>query len=435
MIPAALSFGIIAAAVLIGVPVAFSFGAGVLVFAFLADQNISYLVPSAFWDLNSYAIISVPLFIMAGMVMARSGISDSLIRIVNVVVGPLRGGLGAVTVIACLLFGAISGSAAAAIASIGSVMIPRMVRDGYDRGYATSLVACSSVLALAIPPSIPMIIFAMTANISIAAAFLSTTVPGILLAIAYCTYNYFAARRMGIKPLSPDHFPEGRRVELGRSLRHGGLALLLPVIMLGSIYSGTLTTTEAAAISLFYSILIGLLYYRGIGVRGLGSTLVEAIVQTGSFIIVVFFLLNLSRVLVLEGIPRDLSEAILSLSDNRILILLLVNIVLLLIGMVMDDASGGILAAIILMPIVVKAGVDPIHFAAIVATNLSLGTVAPPTAPMLYIAASVGGISTSRVTRPVLIASSICHLPIVFLVTYVPDLALFLPRVLLGYGG
>ncbi len=434
MIVASLSIVLIVVLLLLEVPVAFAIGAGVIVFALAAGQDLFYLAPSAFQQLGSYALLSAPLFIISGTVMARSGISDAMIRVVDAFLGGRRSGFGAVTVITCALFGAISGSGAAAIAAVGSTMIPRMVAAGYPRSYATALVGCASVLALMIPPSIPMIVFAMTANLSVSACFLSTVVPGLLLAIVYCIYNWRVVRTFpeGLADTRPAAERRTGVSDILAALRKGAFALALPPIILGGIYSGLTTPTEAAAISILYAVPVGIFVYRGLDTRELGRILFDAVVQTGSFVIIIFFLFNLSRLMILEGIPASIASGIAEFSQNRYVVLLLINLVMLAMGMLVDDVSGSILAAVILMPLATQAGVDPIHFAAIVGTNLGLGNVSPPCAPLLFVAVSVGRTSVREVAGPTIRALLWCHLPMTMIVTFMPDLSLALPRLLLG---
>jgi len=379
------------------VPVAFSFGIGALLFAFLTDNNISFLIPHGFKTSSGFALLALPLFIYAGILMAEGGISERLLNFVNSIVGRIKGGLGAVTVVSCALFGAISGSSTAAIAAIGQVMIPRMVREGYPAGHATALVACSSVLALMIPPSIPMIVFSITGGISVGAAFLSTIIPGLLLTLVYCGLNFW--------------------------------------LILGVIYSGIATPTEAAAIAVLYAIAVGLFIYRGLSPKKVGSATIKAVTMTGSIMAVLFFLFIMSRTMILEQVPKELAEALLQISDNKYVLLFLINILLLLIGMIVDDISGSVLAAVIFLPIIQQLGIDPIHFAAVVGVNLGLGNISPPCAPMLYMAGGVSKLSLDQYIKPTLKFLSLGHLPMVLLVTFVPQLSLMLPKLVMGYGG
>lgn len=414
------------------IPVAFAFGIGALLFSYSTGNDISFLIPHGFKTASGFALLALPLFIFAGILMAEGGISERLLNFVNSMVGRIKGGLGAVTVLTCALFGAISGSSSAAIAAIGQIMIPRMVREGYPEGHATALVACSSVLALMIPPSIPMIVFSITGGLSVGAAFLSTIVPGILLTLVYCLLNFWFLRNdQQIKVESP--LPLKTAVKgVAVSGYNAGFALLMPLLILGAIYSGIATPTEAAAIAAVYAIPVGLFIYKGLSLRSLGSATVRAVTMTGSIMAVLFFLFIMSRAMILEQVPKQLAEALLQFSDNKYVILLLINLLLLLIGMIVDDISGSVLAAVIFLPVVQALGIHPIHFAAIVGVNLGLGNVSPPCAPMLYMAGGVSKLPLNRYLKPTLKLLCFGHLPMVLVVTFVPDFALFLPRWLMG---
>jgi len=419
--------------ILIEIPVAFAFGIGAFLFAFATGNDISFLLPHGFKTSSSFALLALPLFIFAGLLMAAGGISERLLTFVNSFVGRIKGGLGAVTVLTCALFGAISGSSSAAIAAVGQIMIPRMIREGYPPGHATALVACSSVLALLIPPSIPMIVFSITAGISVGAAFLSTIIPGIVLTIVYCGLNiWFLRNDTQIKINPPLPFKQAAK-EVAVSGYNAIFALLMPLIILGAIYSGIATPTEAAAIAVIYAIPVGLFIYKGMTLKSLGAVTVRAVTMTGSIMAVLFFLFIMSRAMILEQVPQDIASSLLQISDNKYVLLLLINLLLLLIGMIVDDISGSVLAAIIFLPIVNALGIDPIHFAAIVGVNLGLGNVSPPCSPMLYMAGGVSKLSLDRYIVPTLKFLCLGHLPVVFLVTFIPEIALFLPKLLMGY--
>ncbi|WP_461538237.1 TRAP transporter large permease [Spongorhabdus nitratireducens] len=430
-----LSMLIVVVLILIEIPVAFAFGIGALTFAFTTGNNISFLIPHGFKTASGFALLALPLFIFAGLLMAQGGISERLLNFVNSIVGRIKGGLGAVTVLTCALFGAISGSSSAAIAAVGQIMIPRMVREGYPEGHATALVACSSVLALLIPPSIPMIVFSITAGISVGAAFLSTIIPGIMLTIIYCLLNiWFLRNDTQIKVAPPLPFKQAAK-NVVHSGYNAAFALLMPLIILGAIYSGIATPTEAAAIAVVYAIPVGMFIYKGLTLKSLGAVTVRAVTMTGSIMAVLFFLFIMSRAMILEQVPRDLANAMLQISENKYVLLLLINLLLLLIGMIVDDISGSVLAAIIFLPVITELGIDPIHFAAVVGVNLGLGNVSPPCAPMLYMAGGIGKLSLDRYIGPTLKFLCLGHLPMVFLVTFVPEISLFLPKLLMGYAG
>ncbi|WP_299314154.1 TRAP transporter large permease [uncultured Halomonas sp.] len=432
MLTFSLAIGIIVALLLLGMPIAFAFGLGALIYLLVTGSDISFLIPYAFQTTTSFALLALPLFVLAGVVMAQAGISNHLLNFINAFVGRVKGGLGAVTVITCALFGAISGSSSAAIAAIGQIMIPRMVHEGYPVGHATSLVACSSVLALLIPPSVPMIVFAVTGGLSVSAAFLSTVIPGVLLMMIYVGLNFFFLRNNPNIKVDERLPLREASIKVLKSGRSASWALLMPVIILGTIYGGIATPTEAAAIALVYAAFAGFVLYRSLSIKAFWRGLIHAAVIIGSIIAVLFFLFMMSRAMILQQVPTQITAFLLGLSDNPVVILLLINLVLLLIGMVVDDISGSILAAIVLLPLATAIGVHPIHFAAIVGVNLGLGNVSPPCAPMLYMAAGVSKVSLDKYIGATMKFLLLGHLPMVLIVTFIPELSLALPRLLLG---
>lgn len=415
---------------LIEVPVGFAFGVGAMAFGLLQGTDISFHAGFGYSQVSTFSLLAIPLFILSGVLMGASGISERLLDFVNSFVGRTKGGLGAVTVVTCALFGAISGSASAAIAAIGKIMVPRMIKEGYPPGHATALVAVSSVLALLIPPSIPMIVFAIAIRESVAKCFLATMGPGILLAIIYCALNFYFLRKNETITVAdalsiPDTFKE-----IGRTGKRASLAIIMPAIILGGIYSGIATPTEAGAVALVYTLCVGILIYRTLPFDNLFNSTVEAARLTGSILMVLFFLFVMSRGMVLAKIPTQFADLLLTISDNKIVILLLINLLLLIMGMIIDDVSGGVLAAIILLPITQKIGLDPIHFAAIVGTNLGLGNISPPCAPLLYMAGGVTRQPLSTYVGPTMKFLLLGHLPMVLIVTFVPPVALLLPGLL-----
>ena len=264
------------------------------------------------------------------------------------------------------------------------------------------------------------------------AAFLSTVIPGVILAAVYVGLNFLFLRKVDtITVEEPIAFREAVR-RVGKTGAEAFWSLLLPVIILGTIYSGIATPTEAAAIALVYAMVIGFLIYRGLKLSNFPSTIVRAAITTGSIIAVLFFLFVMSRAMILQQVPKEVAEALVALTENRILVLLIINVILLLIGMIVDDVSGSVLAAIVLLPVATEIGVHPIHFAAIVGTNLGLGNVSPPCAPMLYMAAGVSKLTLDKYVVPTMKLLALGHLPMVLIVTFVPELSLFLPGLVLG---
>ena len=417
---------------LLGVPVGFAFGLGG--FAILAFTGLDprFAIPAAFRNLESYTLLALPLFILAGGLMRDADISRRLIAFTMSFLGRVKGGLGMVCVVSCAIFGAISGSGSAAIAAIGSVMIPEMVEQGYPRGYSTGLVAASSMLALLIPPSIPMIVFAMTAQISILAAFLSTLVPGILMVIAYCIINLIMSRKMPRVKVTARKSLGETMIGVGRSGKQAAFALFMPILVLGGIYGGVFTPTEAAGISALYAVVVGFVFYRTMTFRGMTNNVKGSMITSGVVMILLFFILMVSRILVTYQVPQQLTDLIFKFTTNKWLVLLMLNVILLLMGMLVDDVSGNILSAAILLPIAKSVGIDPIHFAAISVTNLSLGNITPPCAPLLYLAGLIGGnLPLNEYVKPASYFMIFGALPVILAVTYVPEFALVLVNLFL----
>jgi tripartite ATP-independent transporter DctM subunit len=277
-----------------------------------------------------------------------------------------------------------------------------------------------------------VVVFALAAGIPVAAAFLATVGAGVLIAVIYCAINHFALRGNLDISLPPPISLAEQVHRIGASGRRAFLGLLMPVIMLGGIYGGIFTPTEAAAVALVYTLPVGFLAYRGLDSRRTFQAVVDGVTVTGAVIFILFALAIMSRAMVMDQIPAAISDSLLSLSDNKYVVLALINVLLLAIGMLVDDVSGSIVAAVILMPVAQEIGLHPIHFAAIVGTNLGLGNVTPPCAPLLFMAGGVGKLSLDEYVWPALKMLLIGHLPVVLLVTYVPDLALFLPRLVMG---
>jgi C4-dicarboxylate transporter, DctM subunit len=415
-----------------GVPVGFAFGLGGFAILLLTGIDPRFAMPAAFRAIESYTLMALPLFILAGGLISESGISRRLLNFTMSIVGRTKGGLGVVCVVTCTIFGAISGSASGAIAAIGSIMIPEMTKQGYPRGYATGLVATSSMLALLIPPSIPMIAFAMTAQISILSAFLSTLIPGLLMMISYSLINIFLSRRMENLTVAPKQTSREKIREIGRTTKQATFALLMPVLILGGIYGGIFTPTEAAAISAIYAVLVGLILYRAMTFKKMFSTIKQAMITSGAIMILLFFILMVSRIMVTQQVPQLLTEAMFSITTNKWGVLLMLNIILLAMGMLVDDVSGNILSAAILLPVAQSVGIDPVHFAAISVTNLSLGNVTPPCAPMLYLAGMIGGnLPLNEYIKPAGCFMIFGALPVILMVTYVPEFALVLVNLFL----
>lgn len=427
----AIALVILVGLLVLGVPAPFTFMAALSFLVYTYGFEVGAQLPIAFHKMKSLTLLAVPFFIMLGGFMSVGGISDRFVAIADAVVGRIKGGLGAVTIVACAMIGAIAGTCSAAVAAVGGVVIPQMEKQGYSRGYATGLLAVSSVLGQLIPPSVPMILYGFVTMTPITAAFLAGVGPGILTVIIYIIVNYFMVRNnASIRVLPPISFKKQVK-GIGIAGYRGFFALLMPVIVLGGIYGGVFTPTEAAAVTIVYAIIVGLFIYRTLKLSDIGRTFAAQAVITGVVVLMVIFVLVLSRVMTMLNIPQSMIAIITGLSENYYVTLLLVNLFLILLGMIVDDFTGTLLAAPLLFPLMMRIGVHPVHFAAILGTNLGLGNVTPPTAPILYLAARVGNVRVDQMIKPALVFMVFGALPVVLITTYWPDLALFLPRLLM----
>lgn len=415
---------------IIGLPVPFAFGAILLYLGWIAETDIANFLSSGHWRMNNIVLLAIPLFILAGAIMNRGKLAEPLVDLASLFLGWFRGGLSAAAVLASAVFGSISGSAAATLTCIGSVMLPRLERQNYPKGFSAALIANAAPLGLLIPPSSIQIIYAWVTRQSVLKCFLATVVPGLILIVLMCIVNWFMMRE--VKEIKVEAPPKSIIAETRKRSFFAAPALLMPVIILGGIYGGIMTPTEAAAIAVFYAIPVGFLVYRGLNWQTFKEAIIESGTTTGAVMVMFFMVMIVSRLLVFEDIPGLAHDFIFSISDNPILILLMINLVLVAIGMLMDDVSGVLLASPLLLPIASDLGVDPIQFAVIIGVNLGMGNITPPTAPLLYLGARVGKTSVQSMLKPTLILICFAWIPTLILTTYIPGIALALPELILG---
>ena len=416
---------------MLGLPLPFCFGGALLFMTIAGNISMGGLMLWGFTQMTSFVLLAAPLFILAGSIMGKSGIAQYLLNFVNVLVGRIKGGLGVVATVTCAIIGAISGSGFTGVAAIGPFLIPRMAEEGYPRGYATALVTCSSILGLLIPPSIIMIIYGWVTETSILACFLATVGPGLLIVVAFSIINLIAARQMRLV-LEP---PITLREKGGQLLSRGwqaAPALLMPCVILGGIYGGVFTPTEAAAVAVVYSIPVGFLIYRGLTGKNFYRIVREAAITVGAIMVMIYVCLMLAQTFVMLRVPQMVIAFMFGITTNKYLLLLLVNLFLFFIGLIMNDATGIILGAPLLLPLVIEMGISPVHFAAIMGTNLAMGGVTPPYASILYLGMRVGNVEFLDILKPTIKFLVFGYVPIVFVTTYWPALSLWLPR-LLGY--
>lgn len=432
MFDLALNAALLSLLLAIGVPVPACFGAAVIMLVLIGNYPTStFLIPTGLSKGSSVILMAIPLFIYAGNIISAGGIGDRLVAFIEAVVGRIRGGLGVVVILVTAVFGAISGMATSAVATIGGILIPKLIERGYSPGYACSLVAASAVLALLIPPSATMILYGWVTATSISAVFLAPVLPAFLLIALLGFWNFVLTARMPIVLPAPQNFTVRRRAVIRTGIA-AAPGLLMPVVILWVIYGGIATPVEAAAIAVVYAIPVSVLVYRGLGFRAWTSVSWRSAQTSGVLMMVVFFSSMLAMLWALENYPMILRDHVLSLSDNPIIVLLLVNLLLILVGMFMDDVAGILLVAPMLFPVVTEIGIHPVHFGAIIAVNLGMGLITPPTAPILYFASLVGGAPFASMIKPTLVFIFLAYLPVVLATSFIPALSMTLPRLLLG---
>ncbi|MBN1008667.1 TRAP transporter large permease [Amphritea pacifica] len=425
-----IAVGILLFLMIFGVPVAWSF-AGVLAYlTFAYDANFNTLMLQGYRSIDSVILIALPLFVLTGYLMQSGGIALRLVNFIEVLVGKRKGGMGASMVLASGIFGAIAGTATAAVASIGTIMIGPLEKRGYPRGYSSALLGISSLLGILIPPSITMILFAVVTRQSVAACFAASIGPALLLIAGLILANRFSVGRLfqEVSAEAKDGLEE--LPSKGTAAFHALPALSLPVVILGGIYGGICTPTEAAAIAAFMAILIGFFVYRDLNIKRLSASVIAAAETTGTVILILLFSFMIGRILASERIPQELTELITGLVKDPLMILIAVNIFLIVAGMIMDDVSVTVVVAPLFMPLMVASGVDPIHYASIVACSVVIGANSPPVAPILYMACRIGQVPIHKAVMPAIALMALVGLPVMVVTSLVPQLSLFFPKLL-----
>ncbi len=382
-----------------------------------------YLLRAIISGLESVPYLAIPMFILSGTIMSRGAISKKLFDFVSYFIGKRRAGLPCAVIITCLFFGALSGSATATVAAVGSMTIPVLVALNYDKTFCTSLVAVAGGLGVIIPPSIPMIVYATVAGESVGDIFVGGILPGVLIAVCLMVYTYYYCWKHGEdREKINETVDEIRSKGLVRVFLDSFWALLTPVIILGSIYGGLATPTEAAVISVFYSLIISLFVYRTMSFRDIGPVLKESVSYCLPALFILATAAAFARVLALLQVPQTLGIWIGETFQSKVAILLAINIFLLFLGMIMDTTPAIVIVAPILAPIVTSLGINGVHFGIIVVVNLAIGFVTPPIGTNLFIASSVSGIDVLEIAKKA-VPFIVFFLVALLLITFVPALS------------
>lgn len=395
--------------------------------ACIGDVPTAYIVAQRLsTGIASFPLLAIPFFIFSGVLMGEGGMARRLTDFAAALVGKLPGGLAYVNTLTCMMFGSVSGSATAAVSSIGGFMIPQMEAKGYSRGFAVALTATSATTGLLIPPSNIMIVYAVVAgNVSVAALFLAGVVPGILVGLALMLVSYVLARRMKVAS-GLDDVGFGP-VSVGRAFLGALPSLLLVILVLGGILGGVFSATEASAIAVAYALVLGGLVYRQIRWEQLPELVLRSAKTTAVVMLLVGASQAMSWALAYEQVPQLVSEAMIGLSSNPLMVLLLINLLLLMVGVFMDMTPAVLIFTPIFLPVVVALGMDPVHFGIVLIANLCIGLCTPPVGTCLFVACGVGRTSLARVVPP-MIPFFIAMVAALLLITYWPALSLALPQ-------
>lgn len=413
----------------IAIPVSISLGiVSVLPGAFDPSFTASgtYVIRSMLGGLDSFPLLAVPMFVLSGIIMARGGISRKLFDVFAYFMGKRTAGMPCAVVVTCLFYGAISGSGPATVAAVGSMTIPILVEMGYDKKFSTAIVAVAGGLGVIIPPSIPFIMYGMASGASVSDLFIAGVIPGLLIGALLMVYSFYYCKKNGEDQQKKEVMVgELHAKGLLRVLKESAFALLSPVIILGCIYTGIASPTEAAVISVFYALIISLFVYRSIKVKDIWAILVESIRTYAPILFILAASIAFSRVLTLMQVPQAISTWILSHFTSKIVLLLVINVFLLIVGMVMDTTPAILILTPILLPIVQAVGVDPIHFGVIMVVNLAIGFVTPPIGVNLFVASSLTDIPLMDIARKAM-PMIVYFLIALIVITFVPALSLVL---------
>lgn len=414
--------------ILCRVPIGFGLSFVAFVGIILSDPSLLINIPRKMFNgIDSFTLVAVPLFILAGELMTQGGISKRLIKFSQTLVGHLPGGLALVVVLASMFFSALTGTAIAAAAAIGGMMIPAMNKEGYDIRFSTSLVASSATIGPIIPPSIVLILYGVIASVSIGDLFIAGVLPGILMGIGLMIYSYYVGKKNNYR--SRAKRASFKEVVVGA--KDAVLALIMPLIIIGGIISGIFTATESGVIAVLYAFIIGKFVYRELEYKALWNILLNTAKTTATIIFLIGNAALFVWFLSFNSIPNQMIDLLGGISENPIMLLLIINIILLIAGTFIDTISAVSIFAPLFLPLVLAAGIDPVHFGIILAVNLTIGMVTPPLGVCLFVTASIGKISVPKMFK-YLVPQIIILIVILFIITYLPEVILFPVKLLSG---
>lgn len=419
-------FGSLIVLLLLSVPIGISLGiASVLAIFTVQPISLDSFTQTMIQGLNSFPLMAVPLFTFAGDIMGRGGISKRLLDVTGLLFGRFKGGLGIVSIAACLFFAAISGTGSATVAAIGLIMIPNMVNKGYDRSFSGALISTAGTVGVIIPPSICMVIYAVAAGVSVTGMFMAGIGPGLLIGLALSVYTIIFSYKNGYEGEKQNYSIK----EVTRILVDAIPALLVPVIVLGGIYGGVFTPTEAAAIAAVYGIIVSIFIYKEVKFSELPAIGFNSTLLCAAVLVIIGVSAGFGRILTISNVPVMIANAILDITQNEILILFFINVLLLIVGTFMETNASIIILVPILLPVVTALGVNPIHFGIIMVLNLAIGFVTPPLGANLFMASQIGNIKFDDLARSIL-PWIMVMIGVLMLVTYFPFISLKIPQMM-----
>lgn len=421
--------------IFIGLPLWLVFLGTTIAIVFMIDGSLNYMAGTFYHAVNNYLLMAIAFFIFAGNLISESGIASRLVRLSYALVGRIKGGLVDVAIVAAAFMGALTGSSIPVLAALVPILVPGLERLGYQRKYVTAVLCSSSFLGYLIPPSVPALIYCLVAQQSVAAVFLATIIPALLLVAGYILLNTFICHRY-YKPSEnapelPSNFAESVK-EIGAATWAALPALGCPIVVLVGIYGGIFTPNEAGAVAVVYTAAVGFFMYREMTLKSFWSSTIGTIVTMGMFAFLLGFGTVFTRLLIMEEMGEVMTQFILSISDNYYIILLMLNILILILGMFLDGIPVLIIAVPLIMPLMEQMGMNLVHLGAMMVMNIGLGVVSPPYALSIFVGTRISGVAWEDLVPPMLLFFFLVGIPVLLLVTYVPWISLWLPTLVLG---